>query len=66
MIEQNSVIEHLQKRASQLSALNYLLTSGDFEGWDETIKADAKWLAASLATEVSQLAANVTIGENLV
>lgn len=57
--------DYLEMRAAQLSALNHLLTSGDFEAWNSTIKADAKWLAASLAAEVSQLVTVVTFGENL-
>lgn len=59
----DSALDYLQMRAAQLSALNHLLTSADFESWEETIKADAKWLAATLASEVSQLATSVTIGE---
>lgn len=56
--------DYLEGKAAQLSAINHLLTSGDFEAWNETIKSDAKWLAASLADEVSQLVRIVTFGEN--
>ena len=62
-VSKDSTLDYLQMRAAQLSALNHLLTSADFESWDDTIKADAKWLAATLASEVSQLATVVTIGE---
>ncbi|MYM37241.1 hypothetical protein GTP38_23220 [Duganella sp. FT94W] len=57
--------DYLEMKAAQLSALNHLLTGGDFDAWNETIKADAHWLAASLAEEVSQLVQSVTFGENL-
>lgn len=56
--------DYLEMRTAQLSSLNHLLTSGDFEGWDDTIKADAKWLAATLAAEVSKLVSVVTFGDN--
>lgn len=59
-VAKGSALEYLQMRAAQLSALNHLLTSGDFDGWNQTIQADAKWLAASIAAEVSQLASVVT------
>lgn len=58
--------DFLEMKAAQLSALNHLLTSGDFEAWNENIKSDAKWLAANLAEEVSLLIQAVTFGENLV
>lgn len=63
-LNRESHADYLEMRAAQLSALNHLLTSGDFEAWDLTIKADAKWLAATLASEVSQLVSVVTFGEN--
>lgn len=62
VVAKDSAIEYLQMRTAQLSALNHLLTSGDFDGWDHTIKSDAKWLAATLAAEVSQLMSVVTFG----
>ncbi|SDH05483.1 MULTISPECIES: hypothetical protein [unclassified Duganella] len=65
VIAKESLTDYLEARAAQLAALNHLLMSGDFEGWDENIKSDAKWLAASLATEVSKLASVVTFRENL-
>jgi len=65
VVAKESLGDYLESRAAQLAALNHLLTSGDFEGWDGTIKSDAKWLAASLASEVAKLASVVTIGENL-
>jgi hypothetical protein len=61
-VSKGSTLEYLQMRAAQLSALNHLLTSGDFDGWSQAIQSDAKWLAASLAAEVSQLASVVTFG----
>jgi hypothetical protein len=61
-VSKGSALEYLQMRAAQLSALNHLLTSGDFDGWNQTIQSDAKWLAATLAAEVSQLASVVTFG----
>lgn len=64
-VAKESLPDYLETRAAQLAALNHLLMSGDFEGWDETIKSDAKWLAASLSTEVAKLATLVTIRENL-
>lgn len=64
-IARESMADYLQMRAAQLAALNHLITSGDFENWSATIKADAKWLAASLASEVSSAASNVTFRENL-
>jgi hypothetical protein len=57
--------DYLEMRAAQLSALNHLLTSGDFDGWDSTIQADAKWLAASLADEVKLLVQAVIFRDNL-
>lgn len=60
-----SVGSYLEMRAAQLSALNHLFMSADFEAWNDTIKSDAKWLAASLAAEVSQLVSVVTFRENL-
>lgn len=57
--------DYVEMRAAQLAALNHLLTSGDFESWNTSIKSDAKWLAASLADEVRQLVCVVTFGENL-
>lgn len=65
VISREGVADYLEMRASQLSALNHLLMSGDFEGWEDNIKSDAKWLAASLASEVAKLASVVRIGENL-
>lgn len=57
--------DYLAMRAAQLSALNHVLTSGDFAAWSDTIQADAKWLAATLAEEVSLLVKSVTIRDNL-
>jgi hypothetical protein len=65
LVDQDSKADYLEMRAAQLSALNHLMTSADFCSWDATIQADAKWLAASLAAEVSNLVRVVTIGENL-
>ncbi|MGO4379720.1 hypothetical protein AB4Z19_15700 [Pseudoduganella sp. RAF19] len=65
VVAKESIGDYLETRAAQLAALNHLLMSGDFEGWDENIKSDAKWLAASLASEVAKLASVVTIRENL-
>ncbi len=64
VVTKDAGIDYLEMRAAHLSALNHLLTSGDFEAWDHTIKSDAKWLAATLAAEVSQLVSVVTFGEN--
>lgn len=62
VVDKEHAVDYLQMRAAQLSALNHLLTSGDFDGWSQTIQGDAKWLAASLASEVSQLLSVVTFG----
>jgi hypothetical protein len=59
-VTSESMADYLQMRAAQLAALNHLLMSADFENWSATIKADAKWLAASLASEVSSVASSVT------
>ena len=62
VVAKESALDYLQMRAAQLSALNHLLTSGDFEAWDQTIRSDAQWLAATLAAEVSQLVSAVHLG----
>ena len=56
VVAKESIVDLLQARAAQLAALNHLLTSPEFEGWNDEIKSDAKWLGASLAAEVSKLA----------
>ena len=64
-VSRDALGDYLQNRSAQLSALNHLLMSPDFDSWDETIRSDAKWLAANLASEVSQLVSIVTFRENL-
>lgn len=64
LVDHESKADYLEMRAAQLSALNHLMTSADFGSWNGTIQADTKWLAASLAAEVSSLVRAVTFGEN--
>lgn len=65
IVSKEAARDYLQMRAAQLSALNHLLMSPDFDSWETGIRSDAQWLAATLAAEVSQLASVVTFSENL-
>lgn len=46
---------YLEMRTAHLAALCRMLCGDDFENWSNTIKADAKWLAATLAEEIDHL-----------
>lgn len=54
-VTEGAGLDYLELRAAQLAAINHLMTAGEFEGWSETIKSDAKSLAATLAAEVVHL-----------
>lgn len=55
VVSQGGAADYLEMRSSQLSALLSIISSQDFEGWEDEIRATSKLLARDMAMEITQI-----------